>query len=113
MDRTDLLSMLQSKRGWVVVYLSAPWCAPCKKAGPLIEARVAKLAESVVFLHLNVDTCADVYASLRAKKQVNGIPTLLAYKKNNHTLYADASCSGAEEANIDNFFSKLDLNEPV
>jgi thioredoxin-like negative regulator of GroEL len=107
MERADFRTLLESNRDWIVVYLSAPWCIPCGKAGPIIEARAAKLPEKVTYLHLNVDTCFDVYALLRAKKQVKGIPALLGYKPGNVTFLADVSCSGSDERDIDAFFSKI------
>jgi thiol-disulfide isomerase/thioredoxin len=107
MNRSEFQTLLGSKRGWIVVYLSAPWCIPCGKASPIIQCRSEKLPKEVTYLHLNVDNCFDVYAVLRAKKQVKGIPALLGYKPENATFMADESCSGANEADIDAFFSKI------
>jgi len=113
MDRKQFQQLLESKRDWLVVYLSAPWCAPCAVAEPLIAAHVARLPSRIAYLHLNVDTCGDVFAALRAKKQVRGIPALLAYQPGNTTLISDASCSGADETDIAAVFRKLGLNLPT
>ena len=107
MDRTELLAVLESQRDWLVIALWAPWCGPCKTAAPMVAAYAAKLPTKVTYLRLNVDTCSDVYAALKAKKQVRGIPALLAYKPDNATLIADVSCSGANGADIAAFFSKI------
>jgi thioredoxin-like negative regulator of GroEL len=107
MDRVELQALLESQRGWLVIALWAPWCVPCKTAAPLVAACAAKMPTKVTYLHLNVDTCADVYAALKAKKQVRGIPALLAYKPENATLIADVSYSGGNRADIEAFFSKV------
>jgi len=107
MDRIQLQALLDSNRDWLVIALWAPWCGPCKTAEPLIQAYAAKLPTKVAYLHLNVDTCYDVYAALKAKKQVRGIPALLAYKPENRTLMADISCSGSDAMEIGTFFGKV------
>lgn len=107
MNRSEFQTILESKRDWVVVWLSAVWCIPCKTVDPLIAPWIEQLPEKVAVLHLDIDKCFDVYAVLRAKKQVRGIPALLGYKPGNETLYSDVSCSGTSESEIDAFFRTI------
>jgi thiol-disulfide isomerase/thioredoxin len=107
MDREQFQKLLESKRDWIIVHLSATWCAPCKVANPIICRMVEKLPDKVTYLDLDVDSCFDVYAVLKSKKQVKGVPSLLGYKPGNATMFADVSCSGSNEEDIVAFFSKL------
>ena len=60
---------------------------------------------NVMYIYnVDVDECFDVYAFLKQKKMISGIPTLLAYKKGNTFFAPDASISGTNESDINNFF---------
>ena len=107
MNRNDFQVILESKRDWVIVWFSATWCDPCKKVEPLITPWIERLPDKIAVLHLDYDTNCDVYAALRGKKQVRGIPVLLGYKPGNTTLYADVSCSGILEKDVDAFFRTI------
>ena len=62
-------------------------------------------------LKLDVDDSSDLYAHLKAKKQVSGIPVLLAYKKGNMTPYANYSVTGSDRPGIDTFFKQVQDTE--
>ena len=107
MNRTDFQVILESKRDWVIVWFSAGWCAPCKVVEPIITPWIARLPDRIAVLHLDVDSNSDVYAALRGKKQVRGIPALLGYKPGNATMFADVACSGTLEKDVDAFFRTI------
>jgi hypothetical protein len=46
---------------------------------------------------------------LKSKKQMKGVPSLLAYKKNNISFNANLSISGTNKNEIDCFFDSLDF----
>ena len=52
-----------------ILYFSAPWCAPCRQLGPVIES----LADQITYRKINVDEDTD----LAAKYGVRNIPTLI------------------------------------
>ena len=58
---------------------------------------------------LDVDTSSEIFASLKAKKQVRGVPTLLAYKQGNVSIISDTSISGTNKKDINSFFDSLDF----
>jgi thioredoxin 2 len=60
----------------VVVDLWAPWCGPCRRVAPIIDAVAAEMAGRMRFAKLNVDDCPHTAARLG----VASIPTLLVYK---------------------------------
>ena len=107
MDRKQFLGILQENTGMVVVKYSATWCKPCKTIEPYVAEKKRTLPSHAVMYELDVDDDFDLYAHLKSKKQVVGVPVLLAYKKDNVTPYADLCVSGTNRADIDFFFSSL------
>jgi len=103
MKRTDYLSLLDKNENTLVVFITATWCAPCLS----IKKYVEKKLENIPYLLIDVDIDSDVYASLRSKKQLKGVPTLLAYTKGN--IIPSASISGTNKLDINTFFDKIDF----
>jgi thioredoxin 1 len=60
----------------VVVDCWAPWCAPCRVVGPIVDALAREMAGRVVFAKLNADLNPRVTSSFG----VQGLPTLLVFK---------------------------------
>ncbi len=55
-----------------ILYFSAPWCAPCKQLGPIIES----LSGQINYRKINVDNDTE----LSTKYGVRNIPTLILVK---------------------------------
>jgi thioredoxin 1 len=107
MDRIAFIEELKHNPGVIVVKYSATWCNPCKQIAPYVASKKAELPPNVKFLELDLDKDMDLYALLKAKQQVRGVPVLLAYKRGNVTPYADKSITGTVTASIDAFFRVL------
>src|SRR5919109_5660362 len=60
----------------VLVDFWAPWCVPCKRIAPTIDALASEYNGKVTIGKLNVDENPNV----AFKYQVRGIPTLLLFK---------------------------------
>ncbi len=56
--------------------------------------------------NVGVDDCFDLYAYLKQKKMVSGIPAMLAYKKGNESYAPDASVSVIDETQLKQFFDE-------
>ena len=104
--RNDFIKLLDVNPGLVVVKLGATWCGPCKKIAPIVEAFFASSPKNVVCADIDVDESVDLYAFLKAKKMVNGIPVMLCYKKGNVSFAPDDAVTGAEPSALDAFFKR-------
>jgi thioredoxin 1 len=60
----------------VLVDFWAPWCGPCKRLAPTVEALAADYAGKVTVGKLNVDDNQDT----AFKFQIRGIPAILLFK---------------------------------
>lgn len=66
----------RSKRAIVVVDLWAPWCAPCRTLGPILEKVIDASGGKVVLAKVNVDENPQVASAFR----VQSIPAVYALK---------------------------------
>ncbi len=64
------------KSGTVLVDFWAPWCGPCKMAGPIIEDLSNEYAGKVTVGKINVDE----EQNLASKYGVQSIPTVILFK---------------------------------
>ena len=55
-----------------IIYFSAPWCAPCRMLGPVMDS----IAEQLPVEKINVDEDTE----LAAKYSIRNVPTLLFIK---------------------------------
>jgi len=105
-NRQEFLTILQNSPGLTIVKFGATWCGPCKK----IEQDVVNFFESspdnVVCAMLDVDESFDIYACLKSKKMVNGIPVILCYKKGNVSYIPDDSVTGSDLTSVTQFFKR-------
>ena len=120
--RTDLVNFLkETEYEYVLMKFHANWCAPCKVIGPKVKDMVIKKAEQLknhtnkfIFIEVDVDECFDLYAFLKSKKMVRGIPTIFLYKKEifskadeSQMFIPQTSISGAKENDIQNLINLI------
>ena len=90
--RQDLVSHLKNtKYEYTVMKFTASWCAPCQKIQPdldnILENMSSKFSnnpDKFQYISVDVDENFDLYAFLKSKKMVRGIPTIFLYKKENY-----------------------------
>ncbi len=68
-------SDLVTTRPYLVIDCWAPWCGPCRRVGPVIEALADEFAGRIAFAKLNTDENPQVAAQYR----ISAIPTLLLF----------------------------------
>ena len=106
-DKSELTSILNSNKGYVVIKFGAEWCKPCKLCHDHVYEWFKKLPDNFLCYDLDVDDNFEVYALLKSKKQVSSIPTILAWKKGNTMIGPDHSVIGADNEKINTFFAGL------
>ena len=105
-SRDELIKLLQVNPGLVIVKLGATWCGPCKKIEHVVHGFFATSPPNVICADIDVDESFDLYAYLKQKKMVNGIPVMLMYKKGNVSFVPDDSITGADPLALDAFFKR-------
>lgn len=106
-DKNEFQEILDNNKSVVVLKFGADWCKPCKLIAPLIEEYKNKLDENIHFYNLDVDDNFEIYAYLKSKRMVSGIPALLAYKANNTSFAPCYSVTGTNKESIHIFFNSL------
>jgi thiol-disulfide isomerase/thioredoxin len=105
-NRNEFLSLLKVNPGLVMMKLGATWCGPCKKIKPVVDGFFATSPDNVICAEIDVDESFDLYAQLKSKKMVNGIPVILCYKKGNISFVPDDSVTGIDPGQLDAFFKR-------
>ena len=106
-DRIIFLKHLAETPNHTVLKLTATWCGPCKQIAEYTRQASLRLPGNVDLIECDVDESFDLYASLKQKKMVNGIPVFLFYKNGNATLISDLSVTGAGIKELDTFFFRV------
>tara|TARA_B100000085_G_C18561301_1_gene519687 strand:- start:4098 stop:4481 length:384 start_codon:yes stop_codon:yes gene_type:complete len=104
LDRTEFQNLIKCNEGLVIIKFTASWCGPCKTIAPFVNDQFKKTPESVTCVNIDVDDNFDIFAYMKSKKMVKGVPTILAYKKDNKTFAPDFSVSGSDKDELINFF---------
>ena len=117
-SREEFLELLKKNPGLIIIKLGAAWCGPCKKIAHIVDAFFASSPNNVICADIDVDESVDLYAFLKNKKMVNGIPVILMYKKGNITYSPTDSVTGSDPTQLDAFFKRcglhlLSLNRPM
>jgi thiol-disulfide isomerase/thioredoxin len=93
--------------GVVVFKFGAEWCAPCRKIEALVEQWFQQLShENIQTVYVDVDESFELYAQLKTKKMIQGIPAILAYYRGNTTFVFDDCVAGTDETAIRGFFER-------
>jgi len=106
-DRNHFAELLQSNPGALIIKFGAEWCGPCKLIEKQVTAWMNIMPEHVQCAIIDVDESFDVYAFLKSKKMVKGIPAILVYKKGTLTYVPDDIVIGADVGEIDALFRRI------
>jgi thiol-disulfide isomerase/thioredoxin len=115
--REDLTNFLiNTEYEYTILKFYADWCRPCKAIAPfvdqVIEEKIRLLDEKglkkrFIFIEVDVDECFDLYAFLKRKKRINGIPSIFLYSKSvyskldtNEIFIPQGCVSGTKEGEI-------------
>lgn len=122
--REDLVTFLKSTSyDYVILKFHASWCKPCKKLKPFVDKTVNETIERLdskkrqnafIFIEVDIDVCTDLYAFLKQKKRINGVPSIFLYdmkavKKQDTEYYyiPTMSVSGIDYSYIQKIFDYI------
>lgn len=104
--RQDFQNTLKINPGLLIIKFGADWCGPCNKIKDFVNKKFCEMPSNVLCADVDIEESFDVFAYLKQKKMVTGVPVLLGYVKGNTTFAPDESISGADERQIDDFFKR-------
>jgi len=107
LDRESFLEVLNKNTGVVILKFSADWCAPCSRIKGIVDEMVMLRVDNrkdVSFYFIDVDESFDLFAHLKSKKIVPGIPALLLYRTGNTSFAPDNVYIGTDTEEIKRFF---------
>ena len=99
-----LKTILETNPGIIIIKFGATWCGPCVKIGDLVDHWFNRMPGTIQTYLIDVDENLDIYAFLKNKKMIQGIPAILAYHKGNFNYIPDDSAVGANPNEINSFF---------
>ena len=102
--RVDFATLMDNNPGILIFKFTANWCGPCKLIKEYSYNKSNELPDHITILEVDVDECFDLYAFLKHKKMVNGIPVFLAYAKGMNEGPI-ASITGANLPELETFFA--------
>jgi thioredoxin 1 len=103
----EFKSILEQNTGVFIMKLGAEWCGPCKKIEPLVKELMTKVpTDKIQCAIIDVDESFELYAFLKTKKMVNGIPAILAYHAGNTHYIPDDVVIGADPSQIVELFNR-------
>jgi len=97
---------LQTNPGLIIIKFGAEWCGPCKMIEKQVHDWFDIMPNKVQGFIIDVDESFELYAFLKTKKMVNGIPVILCYDKGNLNYIPSDSIIGADKAGVDAFFQR-------
>ena len=103
-DRNQFLEALTVNPGVIIIKLGAEWCGPCKAIHSLVYKCFQQMPDNILCADIDVDINFDLYAFLKSKRMVNGIPAILAYYKDNTSYVPSDSVVGANPMKVQEFF---------
>jgi thioredoxin 1 len=103
-DRKQFAELLQANPGLIIIKFGADWCGPCRLIEPDVMSGFHSMPENVQCVIVDIDVSVDLYAYLKMKKMVNGVPVLLCYKKGNLSFVPDEAIGGPDSVKLQRFF---------
>ena len=103
-DRKEFAEMLEQNKSVLIFKFGAEWCAPCQKIKNDVHALMDKMPEEIICFDVDVDEAFDLYAYLKSKKIVNGVPCVLAYYAGNTSFAPDEVVVGSKMVEINSLF---------
>lgn len=102
----EFKNALNKNPGITIFKFSAEWCSPCKRIAPNVEAWSTQLPKNAKIIYIDIDEAFDLYAFMKSKKMLKGIPALLMYKAGNLNYVFDDCLNTSDIKELDLFFQR-------
>lgn len=105
MTKNSFANLLETNQGILIIKFGAEWCGPCKKIDPLVYKLMSQMPyPKATCAIIDIDDNFEIYAFLKSRKMVNGVPAILCYKKGNLSFIPDNTVIGSDENQVNLFF---------
>ena len=108
-NMSQYFGVLSQNPGVFIIKFGAVWCGPCKQVEPLIYEGISRMPDNVQCAVIDIDLCLEVYATLKKKRIISGVPVILAYYKGNMDCIPDDMVVGADRKKIIEFFNRCTI----
>jgi thioredoxin 1 len=109
-DRNEFLELVKSNPGLFIIKLGAEWCGPCKMIENEVNTFISRMPSNVQCAVIDIDKCSDVYAFLKAKRVIVGVPAILVYKKGNVSHIPNDFMIGASKEKLSDLYDRCIQN---
>ena len=108
----EALKDVETNGNILIIKFSATWCKPCQRCKPQCEEWFSKMPENVTLVELDIDEQIDIYATLKSRRMISGIPAILAwYPESEHDhdpwYVPDDIVNDSSSEKIDEFFNRV------
>lgn len=105
-NRAEFLASLNNNPGAIIVKFGADWCGPCKLIEDDVHHYFNSMPDTIQCAIIDADKSFDLFAFLKSKKIIKGIPTLLCYYKGNVHYAPDDVVAGADKIELKLFMER-------
>jgi thiol-disulfide isomerase/thioredoxin len=105
--REQFLNLIQDNTGLIVIKFGASWCGPCKVIHKEVQSQFKDLPSHIVCYDLDIDDCPDLYSYLKKRRQIRGVPTIMAFHHYNKSGVPDLTHSGSDIQGVQRFFNTV------
>lgn len=112
-NMNQFLEIWRKNPGVIIMKFGATWCGPCKQIEPLVHECIGKMPDNVQCAIIDIDECFEVYAFLKKKRVLNGVPAIIGYfksknaeKDQNTFFYPEEMVVGTDKTKVIEFFDR-------
>ena len=108
-NMSSFYELLEKNPGHIFIKFGADWCIPCNKIKEYVLEKFEKISSPTVqCIVIDIDESFEVYAYLKNKRMIGGIPAILKYSKGNLTFVPDGQCAGVNRTEIENLLNIIE-----